>query len=164
MGRNIGMPLYHCSTTHFCVTSSKNFSSRRHTNYNAYTYAWGSFGRLLRRPFDMSYGTEPSHAYAHLMYFVCCLLGEVLATCDTKLSGATVVCWLGANSVRLFSHPVMLCWNDYIRLMSLDPKFPVNTSQVDKECTKSVHSIPLLKWVFNQCSVHSFYTFSSANN
>ncbi len=34
------------------------------------------------------------------------------------------------------------------------------TTQVDKEGTKSVHSIPLLKWVFYHWSVHSFYTFS----
>ena len=34
-----------------------------------------------------------------------------------------------------------------------------NTTQVDKECTNSVHSIPLPKWVFYHCSVHSFYTF-----
>ncbi len=33
-------------------------------------------------------------------------------------------------------------------------------AQVDKECTNSVHSIPLPKWVFYHCSVHSFYTFS----
>ena len=32
-------------------------------------------------------------------------------------------------------------------------------SQADKECTKSVHSIPLPKWAFYHCSVHS-YTFS----
>ncbi len=39
-------------------------------------------------------------------------------------------------------------------------------SQVDRECTNSVHSIPLPKWVFYHCSVlidsysvHSFYTF-----
>ncbi len=33
------------------------------------------------------------------------------------------------------------------------------TTQVDKECTNSVHSIPLPKWVFYHGSVHSFYTF-----
>ena len=33
-------------------------------------------------------------------------------------------------------------------------------SQVDKECTKSVHCIPLLKLAFYHCSVHSLYTFS----
>ena len=29
-------------------------------------------------------------------------------------------------------------------------------AQVDKECTKSVHSIPLPWWAFYHCSVHSF--------
>ncbi len=33
-------------------------------------------------------------------------------------------------------------------------------TQVGKKCTKSVHSIPLLKWVFYHCIVHFFYTFS----
>ena len=32
-------------------------------------------------------------------------------------------------------------------------------SQVDKECKKSVHSIPLLQRVIYHCSVHSFYSF-----
>ncbi len=38
----------------------------------------------------------------------------------------------------------------------------VNYKQVNKECTKSVHSIciPQLNWVFYHCVVHSFYTFS----
>ena len=33
-------------------------------------------------------------------------------------------------------------------------------TQVDKECTKGVHSIPLLKWAYYHGSVHFFYTFS----
>ena len=41
-----------------------------------------------------------------------------------------------------------------------DKLLRVLSTQVDKECTKSVHSIPLPKWAFYHCSVHSFYTFS----
>ncbi len=32
--------------------------------------------------------------------------------------------------------------------------------KVDKECTKTIHSISLLTWVFYHCNVHSFNTFS----
>ncbi len=44
----------------------------------------------------------------------------------------------------------------------LKPSYLIHiyTSQVDKEWTNSVHSMPLPKWVFYHCSVHSFYTFS----
>ncbi len=70
----------------FVSQVARTSSSRRHTIYNAYTYAWGSFVRLMRRLFDMRCGTEPP---MH-MHIYCSLLGEVLATCDTKLSGDTV--------------------------------------------------------------------------
>ena len=33
------------------------------------------------------------------------------------------------------------------------------SSQVGKGCMKSVHSIPLLQWLFYHCSVHSFTPF-----
>ncbi len=70
----------------FVSQVARTSSSRRHTIYNA----WGSFVRPGKRLFDistLSYGAEPP---IH-MHIYCSLLGEVLATRDTKLIGSTVV-------------------------------------------------------------------------
>ncbi len=67
------------------------------------------------------------------------------------------VMWLQNNNTQLYSFTATYSIPDLTT--NILQKFKMTQTQVDKECTKGVHSIPLPKWAFYHFSVHCFYTF-----
>ncbi len=86
-----GALVKHCSTTQLCVTCCKNFLQQ-----TTYRLQWNQHMHECSRCYGGT--TKPtsvtSRALMHMLILlqsVCRLLEEVLATCDTKMSGATVI-------------------------------------------------------------------------
>ncbi len=88
----------HCSATHFTSQVARTSSSRQHHTLTLYMWI------LLSSRKQLKYNV----LVILLLYPPCCLLEEVLATCDGKISGATVK--VSANSTRGIWH-MPSAWN-----------------------------------------------------